>query len=408
MELRKKMKVMILTWLFPPTSGGIESYAYNLAKKLSENHTVTVVTCGKKYPKEGKEKFKIYRLEEIYPRGRTAEDDKNLKEKLYDIFEKEKPDIIHSHNLICLEKDYTEIILNLAKEAHIPLVDHCHDARYIKKELAKSIDNFFAVSEYAKKALIRNGINKNKIDVVYNSVNVKNFDPEKYSKKKARELFGLPQDKRIIVFPSRAIRPSTGEFGEQKNFITLLDSVKKIKENYGPNFLVVFPIKMGVGGNAKTREKTLRDMKEKLEADGCEENVRYVNKNIPYGDMPLLYKAADIMCTPSIGEAFGLVFVESMAMKLPTIGARSGAVPEIIQNKKNGFLIDSHDSEELANIIVNLLKDDKLRKDLGERAREFIVENFSEEKMIKDIEALYKEIIEGGKDTNKKGEKLII
>jgi phosphohistidine phosphatase SixA len=108
--------------------------------------------------------------------------------------------------------------------------------------------------------------------------------------------------------------------------------------------------------------------------------------------MPLLYRTADIMCTPSLNEAFGLVFIEAMSMGIPSIGAKSGGITEIIKNKKTGFLINPRDSNELAKIITSLLKDDSLRNKIGLAGQKCVKQKFSYKNMLCELEKLYNSI----------------
>jgi glycosyltransferase involved in cell wall biosynthesis len=78
---------------------------------------------------------------------------------------------------------------------------------------------------------------------------------------------------------------------------------------------------------------------------------------------------------PSIYEGFGHVYLEAMACGLPCIGIKSNypsikvATEEVITNGKNGFVVPNSASE-LAEKIETLLLDEKLRKEMGEKARE--------------------------------------
>ena len=55
----KKINLMILSWLFPPSTGGLETYTYNLAKHLSKKCKVVVFTTGREYKDEKKEKLQL-------------------------------------------------------------------------------------------------------------------------------------------------------------------------------------------------------------------------------------------------------------------------------------------------------------------------------------------------------------
>lgn len=388
------MNLLILTWLFPPSTGGVETYTYNLAKNLSKKHNVSVLTMGKSYFSEKKEKFDIYRIKEMYPYKSTKGDCAGLSDYLKNLILLKKITLVHSHNLICLPTNFSSTIIDTLKELHVPLIDHCHDARYknLNGSLAKENLNIIAISQFAKRRLISLGYNENNIRVINNSADSSMFNPNKYSSFKCRKYFQLPLNKLIILFPSRAIRTTTGKFGKQKNFSMLLNSAKFIKK-VTDNFLIVFPIKMGSKENKIERKEILDRLKNRLKKENLLENFFWIDRTIAFKEMPKLYCTADIVCTPSINEAFGLVFLESMLMKIPPIGARSGATPEIIKNGKTGFLVKPGDTVGLAKIIIKLIENKKLREKIGKNARKYAIKNFSNKHMINELKKLYSEVL---------------
>ncbi|MFC2138851.1 glycosyltransferase family 4 protein, partial [Bacteroidota bacterium] len=248
-----------------------------------------------------------------------------------------------------------------------------------------------AVSNFVKRELVVAGYPEKIIKVIYNSIDSNLFDPSKFDKDKARKYFGLPLDRKIVAFPSRAIRPSTGKFGDQKNFITLARAAKHIKEKFGDNFLIIFPTAVGFKENIVAKEKTLREFGKFIEEEGVADNFFEIKRKIQFAEMPILYRASDVMCTPSKEEAFGLVFLEAMLMGVVPIGALSGGVPEIIDDGNTGFLIDAKDHRRLSEIIVELFTNDKKRIKMGKAARAAVIDKFSLEDMIKKIIETYKD-----------------
>jgi glycosyltransferase involved in cell wall biosynthesis len=404
--------IMLLTWLFPPSQGGVESYTYNLAKAISKKHKVIVFTTGKKYLGQSKEPFKIIRIKEMYPYNTTKKSCRELKRELKKAIIKFKIDLVHSHALLALPTEFSSAIIRTVRSLKIPLIDQSHDARTknLNKNIIKEdIQEIIAVSKFVKKSILKAGGDNKKIKIILSGADSKRFCPGKYSKTYSRKYFNLPINGKMIVFPSRAIRTTTGKFGEQKNFLTLLNSIKDIKKDYGDNFFVVFPLKLGIKENKRDRKKTIKALKQRLKKENIEKNVLWINRRIKFKEMPILYSAADIMCTPSFEEAFGLVFVEAMLMKLPVIGAKSGAVTEIV-NKSSGDLINPQNSKELSKIIVNLLKNEKLMKNKGISGRKRALNKFSFNEMVDKIEKRYITLIKNNKpiETNKNSKELKI
>lgn len=92
--------------------------------------------------------------------------------------------------------------------------------------------------------------------------------------------------------------------------------------------------------------------------------------------LPVYYKHADIFVLPSTGEGFGIVFLEAMFYAKPCIGARAGAIPEVIEDGKTGFLVEPN-KESLTALLVSLLNNDALMKEIGRLGKERLEKEFS-------------------------------
>ncbi|MBT6030071.1 MAG: glycosyltransferase family 4 protein [Crocinitomicaceae bacterium] len=82
-------------------------------------------------------------------------------------------------------------------------------------------------------------------------------------------------------------------------------------------------------------------------------------------DMPAFLENCDIVVVPSSCDPLPRTVMESMAAGCPLIATRVGGIPEMIDDKKNGYLVDYGDHNMLANCILQLAGDTDLRKQLG-------------------------------------------
>ena len=105
------------------------------------------------------------------------------------------------------------------------------------------------------------------------------------------------------------------------------------------------------------------------------------------------YEKSSIFVMPSLCEPFGLVFLEAMTYKLPCIGTNRDAMPEIIQNGKNGFLVPTGDSRSLAEKIIFLFKNTSYLKQFGDYAQRYVKEHFLWEKITERIDGYMRNII---------------
>ena len=104
--------------------------------------------------------------------------------------------------------------------------------------------------------------------------------------------------------------------------------------------------------------------------------------------------ATDIFLSLAYEESFGLSVIEAMAAGLPVVGPKAGAIPEIITNGVEGYLIPLSDfaggpGEELATAVTKLAADAELRKKMGADSRAKVTEKFALSLILKKLEAVY-------------------
>jgi glycosyltransferase involved in cell wall biosynthesis len=91
-----------------------------------------------------------------------------------------------------------------------------------------------------------------------------------------------------------------------------------------------------------------------------------------HDDLARQYVAADVFCLPSIQEGFGIVFLEAMASGLPVVAAIAAAVPEVVPQRQVGILVPPRNPAALAEALLELLRDDGLRRTYGAAARTWV------------------------------------
>lgn len=105
------------------------------------------------------------------------------------------------------------------------------------------------------------------------------------------------------------------------------------------------------------------------------------------------YADCDIFVAPSRYESFGLIYIEAMSYGKPAIGCNVGGVSEIIEHNKNGLFATVNDSLDLARQINLLIRNQKLRKEMGVNARKTIEDKFTKEKLAENSLHYYKKAI---------------
>lgn len=107
-------------------------------------------------------------------------------------------------------------------------------------------------------------------------------------------------------------------------------------------------------------------------------------------DIPELLRLLDVFVLPSYAnEGVPQAIMQAMAMQLPVVSTRVGAIDEIVQHESTGYLVAARDTDDLAKFIGVLLDDATLRGDMGARGRVLIEERFSRIAMLDKMEALF-------------------
>lgn len=112
-----------------------------------------------------------------------------------------------------------------------------------------------------------------------------------------------------------------------------------------------------------------------------------VLKNV--GDARPLFSLMDMSVLCSHNEGCPNAVMESMAAGIPVIASEVGGIPELIENGRTGYLIDSRDPFEFANAVESLLEDDENRVYMGEAAQARCAKTFSTKRMLDAYRELY-------------------
>jgi phosphatidyl-myo-inositol dimannoside synthase len=223
--------------------------------------------------------------------------------------------------------------------------------RKLERKVFDQADRVFPVSHYTRKAVLEQAPgNGNKIITVNNGVNGETF--KRTAVTSAFRAKYKPHGERILLTVTR-LHP-------YKGVDRMLESLPAIARSVpGVKYVVV-----GVGPDLPR----LQELSARL---GLEAQVSFLGR-LPFSEIVELYSLADLFVLlsreelPDV-EGFGLVFLEAAACGLPSVGARSGGIPEAVDEGRSGWLVDPSNTDDIAATIIDLLKSpEKL-----ERASEF-------------------------------------
>jgi phosphatidylinositol alpha-1,6-mannosyltransferase len=106
--------------------------------------------------------------------------------------------------------------------------------------------------------------------------------------------------------------------------------------------------------------------------------------SVPFDDLPAHYAAGDVFAMPCRTrgggldvEGLGIVYLEASSTGLPVIAGDSGGAPDAVLQGKTGFVVDGRDASALSDRVVRLLTDHELAQRMGERGRAWVEERWT-------------------------------
>jgi glycosyltransferase involved in cell wall biosynthesis len=100
-----------------------------------------------------------------------------------------------------------------------------------------------------------------------------------------------------------------------------------------------------------------------------------------------------VLLLPSDQESFGLAALEAMACEVPVIASRVGGLPEVVTDGETGYLSPVGDVDKMATDAARLLSDGKLRREMGQRARESAISRYRTDVVIPQYIDFYEQVI---------------
>lgn len=262
--------------------------------------------------------------------------------KSYTVLKKREFDIIHCND------DTTLLAWGLsAKAFHLPLVWHVRHARSGLADFVRSkISNVtIPISDYAALRLKKIGSDDT---VIYNPVDLRVFSKNN-NKRLLREKLSLNTEGFILVQIGRDIAYKRPEWSA----IALRSLIEA-----GHQVQLVY-----LGPFSEKRKNELRQI-----AGVDKGDIVFAG----WVDTPEDYlNASDLLLHPADGETFGRIFIEAAACGVPSIATRSGAAPEIVLDRKTGWLSSNNCVDDFSSTVLEALSDPNFIRKVGGDALNF-------------------------------------
>ncbi len=258
---------------------------------------------------------------------------------------------------------------------HTPQYYHWIDRKiynYKFRRACQKADRVIAVSQYTKREIMHYyGVAEEKIDVVYQGCDTVFAQPiaaERLAEVKAR--YGLPDEYALFV----------GSIEERKNLLLLVEALRRAKERGGRLFHIV-----AVGRSTAYCDKIKTLAQQWGIADYC-----HFHHNVPFADLPSVYRLARVFVYPSRIEGFGIPLLEALNSGVPVIGCTGSCLEEA--GGEGSIYVNPDDADGMADAVERVLTDDGLRQRMIADGREY-AKRFSDERLCKELMAVYEKTL---------------
>jgi len=392
------MKILQVTPFFKPLweSGGVARVAYDISRNLHENgHDITVYTTNRSiYPSD------LPTDRAIDVDGMTVYYFENLRKYVPGMIlpvmpyrmpaiarrEIEQFDVIHIHDHRTL---LTVIASRYAREFGVPYLLQAHGAlpqttgsarmkRFFDLFWAEKVlhgaAGVIALNDTEAERYRELGVAEEKIAVIPNGIDFAEY-PDPPARGRFRAGWGIGDATKVVLY--------LGRLDPTKGIDLLIRSFAEVAREFDDAVLVL------VGGDMGHNE----EFKERVRSLGLDGRVIFTGFVSPEEKMAA-FTDADVFVTPSF-TGFPITFLEACLCGTPIVTTGQGDLLTWIEGTV-GFNT-AHTPEALADAIGQVLADDALRARFSARAKELVRTRYNWPAIVRDIEALYADVIDWGR-----------
>lgn len=357
--------------------GGVERYIQMFLKYIDKTQYENILVCSRDYDREYYEDYtSAFEYVDMIREINLISDLKSIL-CVRKLIKQYKPDIIYCHSSkagaigraanFCLKNmtiynphgwAFNMECSNKKKKVY----------RLVERFLARMTDYIIAISDYEKESAIDNHICKSeKIQVIYNGIDLDSYDQEVSSDHIMKADLGIPENAYIIG--------CVGRLSKQKSPDVFIKAASKIKKKISQAYFLMV-------GNGDEQEETEQLITE-LGLQDCVHITGWVDNPMEY---VMLFDQAMLL---SRWEGFGLVLAEFMWAGKPIVATRVDAIPNLISDGVNGLLVEKDAVDAVVEASVRIYEDEELAEQLCEQGRQIVAERFSIKRVVQEHERLF-------------------
>jgi glycosyltransferase involved in cell wall biosynthesis len=358
------MRIMMFSHGYPPTISGVTLVVQKIARSMVQRgHEVLVITASEKHlPYQSEDQGvhlnrvlgipNIFWLEGPIPFISPP--------AIRYITDRFQPDVIHTHD----NGPVSNILLWTHWDTRPKLISSCYTLpRYftqytnlggLESWIERFMWNYYIgnLNKYEhvvfctrthQRDFLEHGLHP-PTTVISNGVNIQRYRPEKEAGEDIESRYHLPSKPRIL---------SVGRLMKDKRLDLLIQAMRIVCDEREAHLLVV--------GRGSERPH-LRTLIQQLNLEPYIHLLGYV----PEGDLPALYRTCNLFAIPSLVEVQSLPALQASVTGLPIVAANSAALPELVRDGENGYLVDPLNARELGDAILRIISHPDVAKQMGQ------------------------------------------
>jgi glycosyltransferase involved in cell wall biosynthesis len=287
-----------------------------------------------------------------------------------------RPDVIQTH---AVKSHFLGRAAGLP--AHAPWVAFHHGYTWptLKAKAYNQLDRWslraatriLTVSRPFRDELVAFGVRPARIEIIHNAIPARwgerACEPAEAAALKART--GIPPEKKVVLI--------VGRLSREKDHITLLEAVHRLREGVAPHIVIV--------GDGHERAR----IEERVQQLGLGGQVTFTGQQ---SSAEPWYGIADVAVLSSLSEGSPNALLEAMATNVPVVATAVGGIPEIVTNEESALLIQPGDPESMSHAIARILTEPGLAERLTKRSRELIPERHEPAARARKLVAIYRSL----------------
>ncbi len=363
--------------------GGLENGLVNLINRIPPHRYRHAIVCMTDYSDFSQ---RIRRDDvQIYAMNKKLGKDFAIYGKVFELFRRIRPDIVHTRNLTALDSLLPATLAGVRVRIH---GEHGRDQfdpegknrkyRLLRRLHRPMISHYVALSKdlegYLREAI---GVPQGRISQIYNGVDVERFVPSR----NGRDGPGPYSDPRYFVVGT------VGRLQPVKDQVTL---VRAMIEMWKSDEAARKWLRLALIGDGPLRAQ----IEELLKRENAAEYAWLAGAR---DDVPELMRGLDLFVLPSLAEGVSNTLLEAMASGLPVVATRVGGNPELMKEGESGMLVPPADPRAMAAAIQGYFENRDLARRHGQCAREIASSRFGIEVMVTNYLNLYDRLSRGNR-----------